>query len=200
MLLGVALVGAALVCAGCKGEKHPPIALVTQRGKQVFEPRVAFAEYLELPGSRNELKITLASYDASCDRFVAPKDGETAVTVVIVTPYGQRPAAGTFTWSGAVWGADAGAVPPQNSAVPKAFVGKEGLVFRPGGAVELTRVVLEPNGFVEGVLAFEFGGDGKSAASSLKGPFRARFCRLEPATELHAPESKQKSTKDAGSH
>jgi hypothetical protein len=137
--------------------------------------RSEFAEYAELPGDHNELRITLASYPASCDRWVAPAEGETLVTVVIVLPPEAAPVPGSYNWSG---------IPGEDEhlrtsyALPKAHFGPRARLFEPGGAIRLTRVQLDAHGSVAGTLAFEFPGEAERPATRIDGNFDARVCRL----------------------
>jgi hypothetical protein len=143
-----------------------------------LSPRSAFAEYLELPGQRNELRITLASYEASCERFIPPGPGQASVTVVIVTPPEQAASPGVYGWNGETAGS---ARLERAFAAPTVRVGAKSHVLAPGGAVELGRVELDLQGRVEGRLALEFSGDAERPATSVRGPFRARVCRSQRA-------------------
>lgn len=142
-----------------------------------FVPITALAEYLELPESRNELRLTLADYELPCDRFVPPQGQQIHVSIVVVTPAGFRPAAGTYAWGGTQGQGGAANEPQPPFARPKALLGGRGHVFQPGGAVRLTKVALGRHAAVQGVLAFEFAGDAEHEATSLTGSFRARVCK-----------------------
>lgn len=150
-------------------------------GHMSFAPRSAFAEYLQLPGEHNELRITLAGYNASCERYVPPDPGRASVTVTVAFPAGSEPLAGTYAWAGHEAHGGTPARPQRAYAVPTARIGRHGYVFPPGGSITLTRVELSPHGRVEGVLAFGFPGDAQRPAMSLAGRFSARICRLEAA-------------------
>jgi hypothetical protein len=171
---------ALLVVQGCRSDPPPPpIQLafgVDPEDRAEFTPRSAIAEYLELPGAKNELRITLASYEASCDRFVPPEKGEASLTVVVVTPSGAQPAKGSYGWNGET------APTPQGYAAPTARRGGSSHLFSPGGALELERVELDVGGRVEGRLAFEFSGNAEREATHARGAFRARVCRSKRAT------------------
>ena len=167
--------------ASCRSEKPaPPIQIalgVDAEDRIEFSPRAAFAEYIELPGARNELRITLASYEASCDRFVPPEDGEASLTVAVVTPSGTPPAKTAYGWNGE-------SKPTAHGfAAPSARRGGSSHVFAPGGAIELETVELDVGGRVEGRLAFEFSGDAKREATHARGAFRARICRSKRAEQ-----------------
>jgi hypothetical protein len=62
--------------------------------------RSGFAEYVELPDLRNELRIMLASDETFCDPYRAPGPNDTRVTLTISTPPDVRPARGQFPWRG----------------------------------------------------------------------------------------------------
>jgi hypothetical protein len=51
-------------------------------------------------------------------------------------------------------------------------------MFQPGGAVVLNGLSLDKHGSISGLLNFEFSGDAKHPATSLKGRFSARICRF----------------------
>ena len=168
-----------LLLGACRSEPAPPIEVAIGPGdaeRERFSPRSAFAEYLELPGKKNELRITLASYEAGCDRFVAPEPGETLVTIVVVTPPGAEPRPGSHGWSGEPSGA---IVAPY--AAPTVRLGSKSRALPPGGSLELDRVELGLGGAVDGRAAFEFAGDAERPASVVRGAFRAKICRSNRA-------------------
>jgi hypothetical protein len=138
-----------------------------------------FAEYISLPGDHNELRLTLSSYPASCDRWTPPAEGQTLLTVVIVLPPEATPAPGSYSWSG-IPKADE---PLRTSyALPKAHFGPHARLFEPGGAIRLTRVQLDAHGSVAGTLAFEFPGEADRPATRIDGHFEARVCRISLPT------------------
>lgn len=165
------------VVASCQSSERAPIQLEVGRDpdeRVSFVPVAAFAEYVELPGLRNELTITLASYRASCSEFIPPRQGQTLVTVVVTTPFEQAPAPGRYPWVG---------LTAPTRAMPAAKLGTRGYELMPGGAITLTRVELAQQGVVEGQLAFEFAGGAERAAQRLQGRFEARICRYSRARE-----------------
>jgi hypothetical protein len=62
--------------------------------------RSGFAEYVELPDLRNELRIMLASDETFCDPYRPPGPNDTRVTLTISTPPDVRPGRGQFPWRG----------------------------------------------------------------------------------------------------
>jgi hypothetical protein len=169
----------AVALMGC--DRSPPHQIAIVDGAQTtrFGVRSAFAEYVELPGDRNELRLTMASYPTSCEHFAPPKDGENALTVVVVMPADTKPTAAAYPWNGQ---------PPTDVplhdayALPKAELGGRSRLFEPGGAMRLSAVQLEPHGVVSGTLAFEYPGDSDRPASRIDGSFDAKMCRLNLAT------------------
>ena len=201
----------AFITLGC--DKPPAfgvleLTLPEDQGKRVeLVVRSAFAEYVELPDLRNELRISLTSYETFCDPYRAPGPEDTRVTLTVSTPPNLKPAAGSDPWRGlshapemepkldtppsAVTGLVGGAAAPAPQSEPEAPTGvsvapeamphvRRGTrahLFEPGGALELREVNLTPNGTISGLLAFEFPGDQKRSRTSLSGKFTARVCR-----------------------
>lgn len=172
-----ARVAAVLFAAiACERPPAPEITVVDGASTTHFTVRSAFAEYVELPGEHNELRLTLASYAVSCERWLPPHgDEDAALTVVIVTPPAVPPAAASYGWTG---------IPPRDEplhapyALPKAQFGSRSRLFEPGGEIHLATVQIDPHGTVSGTLAFEFPGEGERPATRIDGGFQAKMCRL----------------------
>lgn len=166
--------------AGCRAKPPAPVQLVagpTSAERVDFVPRSAFAEYYELDGLRNEVRITLSSYESSCDEFVAPRDREVSVVVNVVSPAGVALEPGTYFWAGHAAHGGTPARPEQPYSAATARIGARGFTLPPGGSVELRTVSRELEGRVSGYLALEFPGDAERAATSLRGGFEAKLCR-----------------------
>jgi hypothetical protein len=148
-----------------------------------FTVRSAFGEYVELPGLRNELRLTLASYGVSCERWVAPAEGDAAVLVTIVLPPSARPTATAYPWTGLPAEAAAGAPGAGPYALPKALLGRRSRLFEPGGVIRLSSVELDAHGVVAGTLAFEFPGAADRPATRVDGSFEAPLCRISRAQQ-----------------
>ena len=177
----------ALALVACQKEKPARIHLLVgapPHERTSFAPLSALAEYVEVPGVGNELRIQLASYQAACDRFIPPGPQDASVSLVVQLPGGLIPTAGTYTWSGLV-DTDAGVNPLVEKArvIPTARLGRKSYLFQPGGAMALTRVELEPGGTITGTLALEFGGDSEHPATAVSGNFSARVCKLDQVKE-----------------
>jgi hypothetical protein len=166
---------AAGLLTGCSRAEKPSVQLVVGANPNEttsFSPEVSFAEYVAIRGSHTELRITVASYAASCERFVAPGPDQALVTVVVTTPADDPPHLASYPWSG----------PSDRArAAPSARVGSRGYEFPPGGELTLTRVELEPQGSVAGSFNFEFPGNADTTQKGLHGRFEARLCRFSPA-------------------
>ncbi|HVU00499.1 MAG TPA: hypothetical protein VHE30_02065 [Polyangiaceae bacterium] len=168
----------ALGASACQDRPLHEITVVDGVKTTRIPVRSAFAEYVELPGSRNELRITLASYPVSCERWVEPGAADSLVAIVVVSPPGKPPQAGTYAWTG---------LPPADQplaapyALPKAVLAGGSRLFEPGGALRLSAVQLDPHGTVSGTLAFEFPGDGERVATRIDGSFEAKACSVSLA-------------------
>jgi hypothetical protein len=164
---------------GCEQRRSHEITIIDGASTTRFSTLSEFAEYVELPGDHNELRLTLAGYAASCEKWVPPAEGETAVTVTIVSLPDTPPAVGTYNWSG---------VPKPDEplhagyALPKAHFGARSRLFEPGGSVRLTAAQLDTHGLVAGTLAFEFPGETDRPATRIDGRFEARICGLSVAS------------------
>ena len=139
-----------------------------------LKPRSAFAEYVELPELRRELRITLASYPLSCDRYVAPGPDDLLFVLTLTTPPREAFVPTSIPF-GVAPPSDAGAN-TRVGAFAVARQGDRGFDFPSGGTVELRSVDLAPTGSVSGVLSLEFPGDGTRPASGAHGKFDARMC------------------------
>ena len=139
-----------------------------------LKPRSAFAEYVELPELRRELRITLASYPLSCDRYVAPGPDDLLFVLTLSTPPREALVPTSIPF-GVAPASDAGAN-ARVGAFAVARQGERGFDFPSGGTVELRSVDLTPTGSVSGVLSLEFPGDGTRPASGAHGKFDARMC------------------------
>jgi len=172
----------AALTAGCEEASAPPVELVVGVGEPVlFKPQVAFAEYVELPGLRNELRITLASYEASCERFIPPEAGQAVVTVVISTPPSLAIQPGSYTWAGPELRGLSGSVQEHPVAEPTARIGAKSYLFGPGGGVQLQVLNLDQYGEVSGILSFEGPAAAQHGATRIRGRFRAKICRSNRA-------------------
>ena len=167
-----------LAQSGCRGESaSASVDLVLPEGvgrRVELVPRAAFAEYVELPELRRELRITLASYPLACDQYVAPGPSELLFVLTLSSPPRTAFAPGSVPF-GTAPANDAGAV-ERVGAFAVARQGDRGFDFPSGGTVELRSVDLAPTGSVSGVLSLEFPGDGSRPASGAHGKFDARMC------------------------
>ena len=165
----------ALLLGACDSTERTPIQLEVGRAedeRHSFVPAAAFAEYVELPGERHELTLTLASYRASCSEFVPPGAGQTLVTVLVTAPINEPLGPASYP---------SGAPSARPGASPTVRLGSRAYELSPGGALALSEVDLQPQGVVAGRLNFEFAGTADKPAQRLEGRFRARICRFSRA-------------------
>lgn len=176
---GVCVAAVLLVsCHGRGGAEVYVIAGPNPEDHREFRPVASYAEYLVLPGSRRELKITLASYAASCDSFVEPTDADTSATVTVIAPSDTELQAGSYVWAGHLAHGGTEQQPERAYALPTIRLGHRGFVLPEGGEIQLESVATTQDGRVRGLLAFEFAGDADHVATSLKGSFEAKLCRV----------------------
>ncbi len=143
-----------------------------------FRPVSSYAELVVYPGVRSELKITLASYKASCDSFVTPGDHDTSATVTVIAPAPVELGPASYEWVGHAGHGGTEQQPERAYALPTLRLGHEGFVLPAGGEIQLESVATTQDGRVRGMLSFEFAGDADHAATSLKGNFEAKLCRV----------------------
>jgi hypothetical protein len=168
----------ALACQGESSATSVDLLLPDGVGRRVMlVPKTAFAEYVELPELRRELRITLASYALSCDHYVAPGPNDVLFVLTLTEPAAEPFHPGTYPLEDAD-PADAGAA-TRAKAFAVARQGERGFDFPNGGTIELRGVDLAPTGQVSGVLALEFPGDGTRPAAGAHGKFEAHLCRGE---------------------
>jgi hypothetical protein len=164
---------------GCRAQNTPStldLALPDGSGQHIeLAARSAFAEYVELPDLRKELRLTLASYALSCEEYVAPGPEDVALVVTITLPAADPLVPGVFASAPASL-ADAGAKVTRASSFVVARRGARSFVFPPGGSIELREIDVTPTGAVRGLLAYEFPGDGVRPAAGARGKFDARMC------------------------
>jgi hypothetical protein len=171
LALGVAL-------AACDTVRAHEVTIVDGATTTRFAAQSAIGEYVELPGLRNELRLTLANYPLACERWTPPKAGEVALSLTIVLPPDVKPAPGSYAWSGL----PSKDVPPHEAYVlPKALFGDHSRVFEPGGGLKLSSVSVDLHGVVSGALAFEYPGEGARPATRIDGGFEVKICRSAPA-------------------
>ena len=170
-----------LAVLGCHARGASPVYIVAgpePNDHVEFRPLSSYAEYLVLPGQRRELKITLASYQVSCDSFVAPAEHDSSATITVIVPIASELTAGSYAWTGQP--AQGGSEPPPERpfALPTIRLGHRGLTLPAGGEMQLESVATTQDGRVRGILDFEFPGDAEREATSLKGSFEAKLCRV----------------------
>ena len=167
-----------LSCHARGGAEVYVIAGPDSKDQIEFRPLSSYAEYLVLPGARRELKITLASYATSCDSFVEPGDNDTSATVTVITPTDSELGPGSYAWAGHAAHGGTAQQPERPYALPTIRLGHRGLVLPAGGEIQLQSVATTQDGRVRGLLGFEFAGDAEHVATSLKGSFEAKLCRV----------------------
>lgn len=165
-----------LVTTGCTRRQAPEIVLELGSTRFSFVPESAFAEYYELSGESDRLRLTFASYKTGCDRYVPPAEGEVIVTVTLRVPPGEALTPAEFSWKGL-------GEEPRNAtekdALPFVRLAREGRLLDPGGLVRLALFEKNPFGRVEGTLEFQGKKEeGGASTGALRGDFKTRLCRV----------------------
>jgi hypothetical protein len=170
-----------LALLGCRSRSPSPVYIVAgpEPSEHVeFRPLSSYAEYLVLPGQRRELKITLASYETSCDSFVLPAEHDSSTTITVIAPIESELSPGSYAWTGPPAPGETEPQPARPYALPTIRLGHRGLTLPAGGEIQLESVATTQDGRVRGLLNFEFPGDAEHVATSLKGSFQAKLCRV----------------------
>ena len=170
-----------LALGGCRERGHAWVYVVAgpDPSQHVeFRPASSYAEYVVYPGARTELKITLASYAASCDAFVAQTEKDASATITVIAPAGSELGPGTYQWAGHEAHGGSEQQPERPYALPTVRLGRQSWVLPAGGELELKAVNAKQDARVRGILGFDFPGDGEHVATSLKGSFEAKLCRV----------------------
>jgi hypothetical protein len=147
-----------------------------------FVPESAFAEYWELPGEPDQLRITLASYKANCENYQGPAQGHALVTLTVRMPPGKSIGPGEYPWKGLP--EDPGAA-MEPHVIPFVRLAREGRTLAPGGALQLKQLDRSLHGVVKADFVFSSqarAGDdvegGRAPSSGLRGSVSVRVCRL----------------------
>ncbi len=170
--------------ASCGPPPEPSITLQVGPNQVLsFEPRAAFAHYYELPGHEDVLRIVLASYPVSCQRFLPPGPGEVYVSVTVFAPPTTTIEPGAYPWQGLPSDDEEEDAEPQAKALPFVRLAQEGRTLPPGGLLKINAFKKEPLGLLEGQLAFRDGGDQQASTAALMGDFSLRLCHgdFDPA-------------------
>lgn len=174
---------AAVLCvlfaaASCQPEQRPSVELTVGGKTSRYVTHTALAEYWELAGEADELRITLASYPISCERFTPPPEGEAVITISVLVPEGKRVALGDYPWPGLDAVREAPRQPATAYALPYVRLPGRGFALAPGGAVRISEFEPRVHGRVAGLLSFQGVSDDAEAATRLSGRFEAKLCRV----------------------
>lgn len=166
--LGGALLGLSLL--SCRGTPSEEVELTLRPNQAVrFAPRTGFAEYFELAGVSDQLRITLSSYDADCRHYVPPPPHEVSITLTVESPVGRALEAGEYLYAEAEPATDGPRVLP----FVRLHDGADRL--RASGKLKLTKIEPALHGMVQGEIEFLTPAEGGTAA--LSGKFSVRICR-----------------------
>jgi hypothetical protein len=159
-----------VLASGCRSQEAEEIELILGPEQVVrFQPRAAFAEYFELSGVSDQLRITLASYEADCRKLVPPPPHGVSITITVESPLGRPLGVGEYPYTAEEPRLD------QPRALPFIRL-HEGAERLPAyGKLKLTGFEPDLHGLVRGELEFLNPEEGRGAA--LSGKFTVRLCR-----------------------
>jgi hypothetical protein len=174
-----ALVSVALLAAvACDDADEQPIDIaigIDADDRRQLVPRSAHAELLVVRDVKQELRVTLSSQQIECGGFSEVDSDAVTLTLTFLSGPEQPPRPGEYPWLGT----PPSGRPARPLVVPTARVGARSVIFPEGGSVRLTRVELSPRGHIEGLLELGFAGNAEREATSVRGRFDARVCRLD---------------------
>lgn len=192
-LLGGLQVVALVLWSACSRQGHAPVELELGAERFQFVPESAFAEYWELPGEPDQLRITLASYKVNCESYRGPAQGQALVTLTVRMPAGKSISPGEYPWNGLP--EDPSTV-PEPQVIPFVRLAREGRTLAPGGALQLRQLDRSLHGLVQADFVFssqaraeDDAEQAKAPSSGLRGSVSVRLCRLslDPGRTAVAP-------------
>lgn len=141
-----------------------------------FTPRVAWAEYFELPGQPDQVKITLASYALKCGEFVNPAEGEMLVTFTLRAPAHESIQVEQYVWKGLTQ--EEFQDVETREVIPFIRLAQEGQTLLPGGSFQLEHLDKAPHGRLVGHFSFapEEGKTDGFHPTTLRGTVKAQVC------------------------
>lgn len=159
-----------LFLVSCRGAPSEEIELSLQPNHSIrFAPKAGFAEYFELPGVSDQLRITLSSYGADCRKYLPPPPHEVNITLTVESPVGRPLSAGEYAYSASEPLTDGARVLP----FVRLHDGADRL--HTSGKLKLKKIEPGLHGLVQGELEFLTPTEGSTAA--LSGKFSVRICR-----------------------
>lgn len=159
-----------LLLTACRGSSIEEIELSLQPAQTIrFSPKAGFAEYFELPGVSDQLRITLSSYGADCRKYVPPPPHEVSITLTVESPLGRPLEAGDYVYTESEPATDGARVLP----FIRLHDGADRL--HTSGKLKLKKIEPGLHGIVQGELEFLTPAEGSTAA--LSGKFNVRICR-----------------------
>jgi hypothetical protein len=157
--------------------KSPNHFVFTHSGTTVDRvAKVAFAEYVELPGRRSELRLIMATYPVGCGSFHAPAGDDVLVSLTLTAPAGDAVALGRFPFT-----ADEEELNGPPRSLPFVRGANWTREFSPAGEVTLSQFEPKLQGRVTGTFSFlETEPDEGKSQAGLRGEFNVRLCRAAP--------------------
>ncbi len=197
--------GALPIMTGCREVHHQELTLQVGPAEVLrFAPASGYAQYFEIPGRGDILRLVFASYPLTCPKFETPARGEVYLSVTVQAESGETLVGRKIPWEGIPSShgteADSNAAdsdsPPPVWALPMIRLFEDARPLPPGGFVTLNALSREAYGVVEGEFHFSDAGEGEAASAALMGPFRLQLCHAElDATRMDQVETATEPSK-----
>ena len=140
-----------------------------------FMPEAAIAEYLEFPSEPDQLRISVANFPLSCEKYLAPRGDQVVVSFLIKVPTGKELSQGTYLWKGLPKSENEMTEP---LVLPYVRFSGGGRSLPPGGQFELISFSPEPFAEVQARAQLRGAEPGASYQIGVSGMISARLCRV----------------------
>ena len=182
-LLGVGSIQCACLTS-CSEQTAPRIELTVGPDSVhhlTLVPVTATGEYIDLVGSRRELRLVFSTHPVKCGAANAQDPGATVLRVTVVAPPDKDLGPGKYPWDERVALGRTSVPVEKHAAIPVVRRGATRYQIPPGGQLLLNEVALELGGTISGRLEFEFSGEAKQPSTRVFGNFNARICSSQGA-------------------
>ncbi len=179
------------VTAGCNEPPNQELSLQVGPDRILrFSPTSGFAQYFEVPGQGDLVRVVLSNYPLRCPVFEPPKPGQVYISITIRAETGQTIIGEKIPWNGI----PAEFLPQEDDALPRRSpvtetpkvwalpmirLFEDARPLPAGGYLTVSDLSREPYGVLEGEFHFSDAGEGEAASAALLGPFRVQFCHTE---------------------
>ena len=177
-LVGVCTIACAFLMS-CTDQTAPRIELMVGPDSDhqlTLVPVTATGEYIDLVGSRRELRLVFSTHPIKCGAANAQDPSATVLRITVVAPPDKDLGPGKYPWDEIVPLGRTSVPVAAHAAIPVVRRGPTRYEIPPGGHLLLDEVTLELGGRITGRLEFEFSGESQKPSTRVFGNFEARIC------------------------